>query len=117
MLLIKDIHKLCEFKEYFNAPTKTISHIIGIFAVFSSKSIIRNVFIHKSKGIPLANLLQTLILMPFLGASNINSVFKQHYQLFYKGKKDCLYYALRNPGTDCRILLLNFAKMCYKKHR
>jgi hypothetical protein len=115
MLLIKDNHKLFEFKEYFNSPTKAISHMIDIFAVFSSKSIIRNVFIYKSKGIPLANLLQTLILMPFLGASNINSVFKQHYQLFYKGKKDCLYDALRNPGTDWRKLLLNFAK-CFIKN-
>jgi hypothetical protein len=116
MLLIKDNHKLFEFKEYFNSPTKAISHMIDIFAVFSSKSIIRNVFIYKSKGIPLANLLQTLILMPFLGASNINSVFKQHYQLFYKGKKDCLYDALRNPGTDWRKLLLNFAKCFIKYH-
>jgi hypothetical protein len=115
MLLIKDSHKLFEFKEYFNSPTKAISHLIDIFAVFSGKSIIRGVFIGKSKGIPLANLLQTLILMPFLGASNVNSIFKQHYQLFYNGKKDCLYDVLRNPSTNWRKLLLNFAK-CFIKN-
>jgi len=115
MLLIKDSHKLFEFKEYFNSPTKAISSLIDIFAAFSGKSIISGVFTVKSKGIPLTNLLQTLILMPFLGASNVNSLFKQHYKLFYDGKKDCLYDSLRNPNTNWRKLLLNFAK-CFVKH-
>ncbi len=115
MLLIKDSHKLFEFKEYFNSPTKAISHLIDIFAVFSGKSIIRGVFAVKSKGIPLVNLLQTLILMPFLGASNVNSLFKRHYHLFYDGEKDCLYDTLRNPNTDWRKLLLNFSK-CFIKN-
>lgn len=110
MLLIKDSHKLFEFKEYFNSPTKAISHLIDIFAVFSGKSIIKGVFACKSKGCSPVNLLQTLVLMPFLGASNVNSLFERHYQLFHKGKKDCLYDTLRNPGTDWRKLLLNFAK-------
>jgi hypothetical protein len=114
MLLIKDSHKLFEFKEYFNNPTGAISHLINIFAVFSGKSIITGIFSHKSKGISPTNLLQTLILMPFLGASNINSLFQRHYQLFYKGKKDCLYDTLRNPDTNWRQLLLNFAKRFVK---
>lgn len=115
MLLIKDSHKLFEFKEYFNSPTKAISHLIDIFAVFSGKSLIRGVFAFKGKGIPTANLLQTLILMPFLGASNVNSLFKQHYKLFYKGKKDCLYDILRDPQTNWRKLLFRFAK-CFIKN-
>ncbi len=110
MLLIKDSHKLFEFKKYFNSPTKAISNLIDIFSIFSGKSTIRGVFTEKSKGIPLANLLQTLILMPFLGASNVSSIFKQYYQLFYDGKKDCLYDVLRDPKTNWRKLLLNFAK-------
>ncbi|MDA3865259.1 MAG: hypothetical protein PF489_00765 [Salinivirgaceae bacterium] len=110
MLLIKYSHKLFEFKKYFNSPTKAISHLIDFFAVFSGKSIIRGVFIGKSNGIPLANLLQTLILMPFLGGSNVNSIFKQHNQLFYNEKKDCLY----DVFTNWRKLLLNFAK-CFVK--
>lgn len=114
MLLIKDSHKLFEFKKYFNSPTKAISHLIDIFAVFSGKSIIKGIFTDKSKGIPLANLLETLILMPFLGASNVSSLFKAHYTLFYKGKKDCLYDTLRDSKTDWRKLLLNFAKYFIK---
>ena len=114
MLLIKDSHKLFEFKEYFNSPTKAISHLIEVFAVFSGKCIIRGVFSHKSKGISLSNLLQTLILMPFLGASNVNALFESHYHLFYEGKKDCLYDTLRNPDTNWRKLLLNFAKRFVK---
>lgn len=115
MLLIKDSHKLFEFKEYFNSPTKAILHLIDIFAVFSGKSIIKGIFTDKSKGIPLATLLQTLILMPFLGASNVSSLFKGHYTLFYKGKKDCLYDTLRDSNTDWRKLLLNFAT-CFLKN-
>ncbi|MCP4356019.1 MAG: transposase [Proteobacteria bacterium] len=114
MLLIKDSHKLFEFKEYFNSPTRAISHLIDILGVFSGRSIIKGVFANKSKGISLINLLQTLILMPFLGATNVNSLFKRHYQLFYKGKKDCLYDTLRDPNTDWRKLLLNFAKLFMK---
>ncbi len=114
MLLIKDSHKLFEFKEYFSSPTDAISHLIDVFGVFSGKSIIRGVFADKSKGISLVNMLQTLVLMPFLGAANINSLFIKHYQLFYKGKKDCLYDTLRNPRTDWRKLLLNFAKRFVK---
>lgn len=114
MLLIKDSHKLFEFKEYFNSPTKAISHLIDIFAVFSGKPLIRGVFVGKSKGISLAGLLQTLILMPFLGATSVHSLFKQHYALFYDGKKDCLYDVLRNPNTNWRKLLFNFAK-CFIK--
>lgn len=115
MLHIKDSHKLFEFKEYFNSPTKAISHLMDIFAVFSGRAIVKGIFTDKSKGIPLANLLQTLILMPFLGASNVNSLFKAHYTLFYKGKKDCLYDTLRDSKTDWRKLLLNFAK-CFIKN-
>ena len=114
MLHIKDSHKLFEFKEYFNSPTKAISHLIDVFSIFSGKSIIRGVFSYKSKGIPFANLLQALILMPFLGASNVNSFFERHYHLLYKGKKDCLYDTLRNPDTNWRKLLLNFAKRFVK---
>ncbi len=112
MLLIKDSHKLFEFKEYF--PTKAISHLIDIFAVFSGKQLIRGVFAVKSKGITLSELLKTLILMPFFGVANVHSLFKQHYALFYDGKKDCLYDVLRNPNTNWRKLLFNVAK-CFKK--
>ncbi len=115
MLLIKDSDKLFEFKGYFKSPTKAISHLIDILTIFSSKATIRGVFAYKSKGMPLSNLLQTLILMPFLGATNVNSLFKQHHKIFYEGKKDCLYDALRNPCTNWRKLLLNFAK-CFIKH-
>lgn len=115
MLLIKDSHKLFEFKGYFKSPTSAISHLIDIFAVFSGKAIIRGVFTFKGKGVPLTNLLQTLILMPFLGAPNVNTLFKQHHKMFYEGKKDCLYDVLRNPNTNWRKLLLNFAK-CFIKH-
>jgi len=117
MPLIKDSQKLFEFKAYFNSPTKAISHLIDIFAVFSGNSLIKGVFASKSKGIPQCNLLQTLILMPFLGASNVSSLFSQHYQAFYEGKKDCLYEALRDPQTDWRKLLLNFAKCFIKNTR
>lgn len=115
MLLIKDSDKLFEFKGYFKSPTKAISHLIDIFAVFSGKAIIRGVFAPKGKGIPLSELLQALILMPFLGAANVNALFKQHHKMFYQGKKDCLYEVLRNPWTNWRKLLLNFAK-CFIKH-
>ncbi len=115
MLHIKDSHKLFEFKEYFHNTTGAISHMIDIFAVFSRKSITRSIFAYKSKGISPINLLQTLILMPFLGALKINSLFERHYQLFYEGKKDCLYDILRNPDTNWRQLLLNFAKHFIKK--
>jgi len=114
MLHIKDSHKLFEFKNYFNNPTEAVSHLIDIFAVFSGKSLIKGIFQDKSKGFSPINMLQTLILMPFLGASNVNSLFKIHYHLFYKGKKDCLYDALRNPDTNWRRLLMNFAKRFLK---
>ncbi len=115
MLLIKDSDKLFEFKGYFKSPTKAISHLIDIFAVFSGKAIIKGIFASKSKGKPVSELLQTLILMPFLGAANVNSLFKQHYKMFYEGKKDCLYDVLRNPHTNWRKLLLNFAKCFINK--
>ena len=114
MLLIKDSHKLFEFKNYFSSPTKAMSHLIEIFDVFSGKSLIRGVFGDKAKGIPIGNLLQVLVLLPFLGASNISSLFTQHYHLFYEGKKDCLYDTLRNPNANWRKLLFNFAK-CFIK--
>ncbi len=114
MLHIKDSHKLFEFKEYFISPTGAISHLIDIFAVFSGKGIVKNIFAYKSKGISQTNLLQALILMPFLGASSINSLLGRHYQLFYKGKKDSLYETLRNPDINWRQLLLNFAKRFVK---
>ena len=117
MPLIKDSHKLFEFKTYFNSPTAAISHLISIFAVFSGNSLIKGVFASKNKGIPQSNLLQTLILMPFLGASNVRSLFTQHYAVFYEGKKDCLYDALRDAQTDWRKLLLNFAKCFIKNTR
>ncbi len=115
MLLNKDSHKLFEFKEYFNNPTEAIAHLIDIFAVFSCKSVIKRIFTQKSRGISPVNLLQTLILMPFLGASNVHSLFQGHYRLFYEGKKDCLYDTMRDPDTNWRQLLLNFAKRFIKR--
>jgi len=114
MLHIKDSHKLFEFKEYFKSPTEAISHLIDIFTVFSGKSLTRGIFEYKSKGFSPINLLQTLILMPFLGAANVNSLFKRHYHLFYEGQKDCLYDTLRNHDTNWRKLLMNFAKRFLK---
>lgn len=115
MLHIKDTHKLFEFKNYFNSPTQAFSNLINIFGVFSLKSITKGVFGFKTKGYSYTELLQTLVLSPFLGAKNIHSLFNTHYQLFYQGKKDCLYDTLRNPNINWRLLLLNFAKRSLKK--
>ena len=115
MLLIKDKQKLFEFTSYFNNSTKAISNLIDIFSVFSTTSITKGIFSLKTKGYSNTYLLQMLILMPFLGAKNINNLFSTHYQAFYKGKKDSLYDALRNPSTNWRGLLLNFAKRFIKK--
>ena len=115
MLRIKDSHKLFEFKTYFNNHTQALSNLISIFSIFSSKSIIARVFAIKNKGYSHTTLLQMLILMPFLGAKNINNLFNTHYQLFYKGEKDSLYDILRNPNTNWRRLLINFAKCFIKK--
>lgn len=114
MLYIKDSHKLFEFKNYFKNSTRAVSHLIDIFKVFSGKAIVKDVFPRKSRGIPHSNLLETLILMPFLGASNVSSLFSQYYEVFYKGKKDCLYEALRNPYSNWRKLQMNFAKRFIK---
>ncbi|MBT3207393.1 MAG: transposase [Bacteroidetes bacterium] len=115
MLHIKDSQKLFEFTSYFNNSTQAISNLINIFSVFSSKSITRDIFGFKTKGYSYTNLLQMLILMPFLGAKNIHKVFSSHYQVFYKGKKDCLYDTLRDSNINWRRLLVNFAKRFIKK--
>ncbi len=115
MLQIKDTHKLFEFKNYFTSPTRAFTHLINIFSVFSSKSITKDIFGFKANGYSYTGLLQMLILMPFLGAKNIHTLFNTHYQIFYKGKKDSLYDTLRNPDINWRRLLLNFAKRFIKK--
>lgn len=115
MLLIKDNQKLFEFTSYFKNSTQVISNLIDIFSVFSTKPLTTGVFKLKTKGYSNTYLLQMLILMPFLGAKSINKLFSTHYQVFYKGKKDSLYDALRNPDTNWRRLLLNFAKRFIKK--
>jgi len=115
MLQIKDTHKLFEFKDYFNSPTKAFSNLLDAFKVFSSKSLISNVYKEKSKGISYNVLLQMLILMPFLGAKNISRIFSIEYQVFYQGKKDCLYETMKNFGINWRLLLYNFAKKFIKK--
>lgn len=115
MLQIKDSQKLFEFTNYFKNSTQAISNLISIFSVFSTTSITKNIFGFKTKGYSHTNLLQMLIMMPFLGAKSIHHLFNTHYQVFYKGKKDCLYDTLRNPDTNWRGLLLNFAKRFIKK--
>ena len=115
MLQIKDNQKLFEFKNYFSDPTRAFSNLINIFGVFSSKSITKDVFGFKAKGYSYTGLLQMLILLPFLGANNIHTLFNTHYQIFYKGKKDSLYDTLRNPDINWRRLLFNFAKRFIKK--
>ena len=115
MLHIKDSQKLFEFTSYFKNSTQVISNLIDIFAVFSTTSITKGIFSFKTKGYSNTCLLQMLILMPFLGAKSINNLFSTHCQVFYKGKKDCLYDTLRNPDTNWRRLLLNFAKHFIKK--
>ena len=115
MLQIKDSNKLFEFKDYFSTPTRAFSNMVNIFDVFSCKGITRDIFSLKTKGYSNTSLLQMLILMPFLGAKNIYSLFSTHYHVFYKGQKDCLYDTLRNPETNWRGLLLNFAKRFLKK--
>ena len=104
MLLVKDKQKLFEFTSYFNNSTKAISNLIDIFSIFSIKPITEGVFKLKTKGYSNNYLLQMLILMPFLGAKNINNIFSTHYHVFYKGKKDSLYGVLRNPDTNWRKL-------------
>ena len=100
MLLNKDTQKLFEFKGYFKSHTQAFSNIIKVFGVFSKKSITMGIFINKIKGHSSTTLLQMLILMPFLGAQNIYSIFSTHYQLFYNGKKDSLYDILRDPTVN-----------------
>ncbi len=115
MLLIKDNQKLFEFTSYFKNSTQVISNLLDIFSVFSTKSLTDGAFKLKTKGYSNSYLLQMLILMPFLGAKNINNLFSTHYQFFYEGKKDSLYDALRDSNTNWRRMLLNFAKRFIKK--
>lgn len=115
MLQIKDSDKLFEFKTYFEGHTRVISALIDMLRVFSCKSVIRNVFADKSKGFSCLGLLEMMILMPFLGAKNISNLFSNHYQVFYKGKKDALYDSIRTPFTNWRKMLLNFCKRFLKK--
>jgi len=115
MLQIKDSQKLFEFKTYFEEPTRAFSALISILGVFSCKSVIKGIFSHKSKGYSCTSLLEMLILMPFLGAKNINNLFSTYYHVFYKGKKDALYDTLRDSNTNWRRLLLNSGKRFIKK--
>lgn len=75
MLHIKDTDKLFEFKNYFKSPTKAFTSIVDIFGIYLLRSVIGGIFNFKSKGYPPVLLLQMLILMPFLGAKNIHSLF------------------------------------------
>ena len=115
MLQIKDSQKLFEFKTYFESPTQAFSNLMSIFVVFSSTWIVKGIFNLKTKGYSYSYLLQTLILMPFLGAKNIHGLFKTHYHDFYQGCKDSLYDTMHNPYINWRLLLLNFAKQFIRK--
>ena len=115
MLLIKDNQKLFEFKDYFNNPTRAISVLIDILAVFTGKSLLKDVFSAKMKGYSYVNMLQMLVLMPFMGAKNVSTLFTTHCHVFYTGQKDCLYETLRNPAINWRLLLIRFAKRFIKK--
>lgn len=110
MLQIKDSKKLFEFTSYFKNSTQALSNLIDLFSVFSTKSITRNIFSFKTKGYSHIDLLQMLVMMPFLGAKNVHNLFSTHYHALYNGQKDCLYDTLRNPDTNWRLLLLNFTK-------
>lgn len=115
MLHIKDNQKLFEFKDYFENPTRAISVLTGILGTFSGKPFLKDIFSVKLKGYSYANMLQMLVLMPFLGAKNVSNLFSAHCHVFYTGQKDCLYDTLRNPAINWRLLLIRFAKRFIKK--
>jgi hypothetical protein len=110
MLQDKDTKKLFEFNNYFKGDTKGISHIYDIFAAFKYKSIIRQIFSHKTKGYDGCDLLKMLILFPFFGVKSVNGFLKSLFRSYHKSEKDSYYDLVRDELINWRSLLYNFIR-------
>jgi len=104
MLLNEDIHKVDELKTNFTHRWFEVKNMLELIDIFKFSSLLGNFSFFKKQGFSFQYVISALLLLPFLGASNVNEVSPNCFE----AKKDVFYRLKNNPLIDWRSILWLF---------
>jgi hypothetical protein len=114
MLQNKDISKIQEIKILFNdswIEPDFFSKQLELFNFNKSSRIFKTI---KKSGVPVWDIIKLLLILPFTGIQNINSLYNNKLAPKIKGQKDTYYRLLANQHINWRNILLLFVKRYLK---
>ncbi|MCF6351253.1 MAG: transposase, partial [Flavobacteriaceae bacterium] len=104
MLQDQDIHKVDELKTDFTHRWFEVENILELIDIFNFSSLLGSFSFFKKQGFSFQYVISALLLLPFLGASNVNNVSSNCFE----AKKDVFYRLKNNPLIDWRSILWLF---------
>ena len=105
MLRNEDIKKIDELKTNFTHRWFEVDFILKVIDIFKFSSLLKSFLHFKNQGYGFKEVLSILLVLPFVGVTNINLM--QNNKMF-KAKKDVFYRLKNNPLIDWRSILWLF---------
>ncbi|MDA3891837.1 MAG: transposase [Salinivirgaceae bacterium] len=110
MQLDKSTKKIEQIEKVASSNDQIAQSITDIIDKFNVKSNLNDIDLVKRCGILASTITTALIILPFLGASNILALFKSGLNKEAAGQKDVYYDLKNNPKINWRTILLLIAK-------
>jgi len=104
MLHDKDIKKIDELKTDFSHSWFEVDYLLKVIDIFKFSSLFKNFSHFKKQGYKFKHVLSILLVLPFIGISNINLLSEKNC----KAKKDVFYRLKNNSFIDWRSILWLF---------